>query len=375
MKAGYSYQNISLDNIKGEEWREIPGLEGYFLVSNFGRVRRLEYTMQYRNGALYVKPEKIIKPHIVKQANHFINDVSPFLVIKMTLHGKRHNFSIARLVYDVFVEQLKGKKKELIVLTSDCDNFNIHPSNLMAVEKSHRQKRIFQRDRFESPFLNFSDDFKKKQREAIIKKVGIKISQYSIKGRRLNSFPNMAEAARQTGVHVVSIASAAKGKTLTGGGFAWAFGNSSRFEILPLMKARKEAHRNKYGQKVSQYDFSGNKIAQFPSLQHAEEVTGISTQQIGMVLKGAYKSAKGFYWKKGYGKTKIDLSEHTWGKKSMALTQSRKVKQFSLNGKYIQTFQSVKDAARHAQVHLSSISGALNGRQKSSGGFLWEFVK
>jgi NUMOD4 motif len=73
----YPHQNHSLKNIKGEKWKEIPGFEGYFMVSNFGRVKRLEYEMQYKNGAIYIKPEKIIKPGIVGKINKLKNHCRP----------------------------------------------------------------------------------------------------------------------------------------------------------------------------------------------------------------------------------------------------------------------------------------------------------
>jgi len=60
-----TYKNQSLTNISGERWKDIPGLEGYYIVSNRGRVKRLEYEMEYSNGALYTKPKKIIKPGII----------------------------------------------------------------------------------------------------------------------------------------------------------------------------------------------------------------------------------------------------------------------------------------------------------------------
>lgn len=61
----YPYQNLILKNIKGERWKDIPGLEMYFKVSTYGRVKRLEYELTYSDGRIYVKPEKIIKPVVM----------------------------------------------------------------------------------------------------------------------------------------------------------------------------------------------------------------------------------------------------------------------------------------------------------------------
>ncbi|MBK8787018.1 MAG: hypothetical protein IPN43_11135 [Chitinophagaceae bacterium] len=55
----YSYQNLEIKNMKGEKWKFIPGAELYFKVSNYGRIKRLEYELSYSDGRLYIKPEKL----------------------------------------------------------------------------------------------------------------------------------------------------------------------------------------------------------------------------------------------------------------------------------------------------------------------------
>jgi hypothetical protein len=49
------------------------------------------------------------------------------------------------------------------------------------------------------------------------------------------------------------------------------------------------------------------------------------------------------------------------------------VDQYSLDGKYIQTFESVTKASESVQLHQSSISLAISGKSKTSGGFIWKF--
>ena len=42
-KKNYPYLNLELKALPGERFKPIKGLEGYFQVSNKGRVKRLEY--------------------------------------------------------------------------------------------------------------------------------------------------------------------------------------------------------------------------------------------------------------------------------------------------------------------------------------------
>jgi hypothetical protein len=41
----------------------------------------------------------------------------------------------------------------------------------------------------------------------------------------------------------------------------------------------------------------------------------------------------------------------------------------------MRTFPSIKEAAQAVGVNESSISGALTGKQKTSAGYKWEYVK
>lgn len=52
----------------------------------------------------------------------------------------------------------------------------------------------------------------------------------------------------------------------------------------------------------------------------------------------------------------------------------KKVEQFSLNGEYIKTFESVKDAAKQLNISRSGIECCAREKTKSSGGFNWRYV-
>lgn len=48
-----------------------------------------------------------------------------------------------------------------------------------------------------------------------------------------------------------------------------------------------------------------------------------------------------------------------------------KVDQFSLEGTYINTFDSYSKAAEEINMSKSTIGACCNGKQKEAGGFLW----
>ena len=370
----YPYQNLSHKDIKGEDWKDIPGVEDYFLISNLGRVKRLEYEMQYRNGAIYTRPEKIIKPTIVKQFNKFKKDYSYFLTCRVSLNGKRYNITIARMVYYCFVHPFDLDDYTNVVLCKDLDNFNIRPSNLKLATISQKQQRTILRKRFKSPFLDLIKSDREKQRAAIAKAIRKQVTQYSFEGRKIRTYRSIVEAEKATGVFATSIGKVASGGGISAGGFIWAWGKEPKIDVEALRKERRLGFVKKYGRKVTQYDLSGRKVAYFPSVKEASEISGAHINAINKVLNGEYKSAKGFYWKTGYGKDQIDLSNYKWGRESMAATQSKKVKQYSLDGKYLQTFQSIKQSAKEVGLRSSTIFGALNGHQKTARGYKWKYA-
>src|SRR5688500_10304928 len=174
--------------MKREEWEDIPGLDGYFLISNFGRVKRLQYEMLYRNGAIYVKPEKIIKPAVLKIPNRYKKDYVYFLANRITLQGVRNNISVARLVYYCFVKTFDIGDQQKVILCRDGDNLNIRPSNLFLATLHDKAKRIFVRKRALSPLLKLSEASKQRRQANIIKKKSKKVTQYSSQGKKLKTF-------------------------------------------------------------------------------------------------------------------------------------------------------------------------------------------
>lgn len=48
------------------------------------------------------------------------------------------------------------------------------------------------------------------------------------------------------------------------------------------------------------------------------------------------------------------------------------VHQYGLNGKYIQTFESIFKASKLTKTNCSGISACINGEAKSAGGFQWK---
>lgn len=52
--------------MKIEEWKDIVGYEGMYMVSNLGRVKSIERIITYSDGRVYKYHEKILKQSVNK---------------------------------------------------------------------------------------------------------------------------------------------------------------------------------------------------------------------------------------------------------------------------------------------------------------------
>jgi hypothetical protein len=68
------YQNLSLNNYPNEIWKDIVHYEGYYQISNLGRIKSIERKIISKNGILRKIKAKIIK----QQFNH-----NNYLVVRL----------------------------------------------------------------------------------------------------------------------------------------------------------------------------------------------------------------------------------------------------------------------------------------------------
>ena len=77
-----------------EEWRSIPGYEGLYEVSSYGRVKSLEISYVRKDGRMYHKPEIILSPK---------NNGKGYLRVGMYKNKTFKYYLIHRLVAQAFI--------------------------------------------------------------------------------------------------------------------------------------------------------------------------------------------------------------------------------------------------------------------------------
>ena len=223
----YPYENIVVKNIKGEIWKDIPGYEAYYKVSNMGRVKSLDRIIPHPRLYQQFVKGRILKQKAVKDYNKNAGDAMISLQVALALENTSHYFNVRRLVYSAFKKRVDFEKDGLYVINIDGDGYNNKLSNLKLVTKSEKQQLSIKRGRQSFEYLVSVDrsGWKKNYSRRIA------ITQYTASGKLVKKNVSILQAHLETGFDSKGISNAAKG--LYNGfwrGFKWKFPKQKRLQ-------------------------------------------------------------------------------------------------------------------------------------------------
>jgi NUMOD4 motif/NUMOD1 domain len=354
----YPYQNLFLEDIKGERWKDIPYLDGAYQISNYGRVKRLRrWFERYHAGGFWLK-EKIRKPVVQTQIVSKGKRKLYRLASTAGYEGKKYDIPIARLVYYLFVKKFDLDNRKLIISFKDEDPFNICAGNLVLTTLSKRITESYTNNH--------------RPRESFGKKA-LAVTQYNLAGQRIASYPSINAAEQATGLLSSQISDAVLSKSHYSGGYIWVSGNrKSNLPKIPAYVKKKIASENLHSSIVTQYNLAGDKIREYPTIKAAAKAVKVQYQTIRRVVLGLDLTAKGYHWQLGSGPGHISLGHIIEKKQRRYKRISRPVLQFGQYGKQLEIYPSIAEAARQTGIPAMNIFCALK-RSGSSGGFLWRY--
>lgn len=145
---------------------------------------------------------------------------------------------------------------------------------------------------------------------------------------------------------------------------------------------RMQSYNEKKMRSVNQYDLDGNFIQQFKSRNIAQQETGICAATIHKVCKrlvdsrtgSMARTAGGYQWRFSDDCDDVSMVIYKKPKRSSGGKNHNAVKinQYDRNGKYIKTWNCIRDAAKFYKINDSTINGALNeNNHKMAKGFQW----
>jgi NUMOD4 motif len=260
-KILFPYLNTSPVSLKKEKWKDIPGYEYYYQVSNYGRVKALARTVLTESGKIYHYQEKMRKILLRTAHNKTVNE--PLFRLSISLCKENHveTFNIARLVYTTFVKPIDLRDHSTLIAFKDNDARNVHVSNLMKSNNLMIRKRTTQLGRFKGQNPK-------------------PITQFDLNGMPTKQYASIWEAAQKTGLNNRGISIAASGKIHMFHGFFWRFGTHTKPIRLDAITKRKKPK---------------NFIHE--SLQKKLGIKKINPDKIPPYLNLSTKSMKGERWK------------------------------------------------------------------------------
>lgn len=116
----YPYQNLSLEDMPCEIWKDIPGWEGFYQVSNYGRIKSSKRTISDKNGI--TRP---ISPRIIK--THPSGKTRAYLGFGSHRNGKSGRIYVHKAVAMAFIENPEHKPT---IDHIDTNTFNNNVNNL-----------------------------------------------------------------------------------------------------------------------------------------------------------------------------------------------------------------------------------------------------
>lgn len=122
---------------------------------------------------------------------------------------------------------------------------------------------------------------------------------------------------------------------------------------------------------VNQYSKDGDFIRSFLSVKDASEYIGCASDSVGNICRLKEGTLYGYIWR--FADKNSDNPPEKLIIEKKINKRCRAVEQYSLNGEYITTFDSIKSAAETTNGSKTTIPLCCKGINKTSGGFIWKF--
>ena len=166
-----------------EVWKDIPGYEGKYQVSNLGRIKSLNYNREKR--------EKVLKLHQCKKG---------YVETKLSKGSIAKTFHVHVLVAKVFIP---------------------NPDHKSEVNHKNGDKTDNRTDNLE--WVTHHDNIIHSHETGLAGHYTRRVLQYDKCGNLLKEWVSAQEAEKETCVHHTNIAACCKGRRFFAGGYIWRY--------------------------------------------------------------------------------------------------------------------------------------------------------
>lgn len=256
-----------------EVWKPIEGYEGYFEISNFGRVKSVERYVKQGNSVRHVK-EGFKKLHIGAYG---------YPSVTLCKEGKSKDVPIHRLLAKAFIPNPEGKTAIDHINTIRTD-YRLENLRWVTPKENSNNELTLQHCRNNT----YSEESKRKgletrkeRRTATAPKA---VFQYTKTGEFIQEFYSMSEAERITGIDHYSISKVLDDNTQSAGGYLWTS------HLVDNISYSKRQHPN--SRPILQFDKNGNFIREWNSVLEAAKALKLKPSNISRNIKSSVTPKK-----------------------------------------------------------------------------------
>jgi hypothetical protein len=355
------HDSLLLPNLKDEQWKGIPETDGLFLISNYGRVKRLErYYMRGTTECLL--PLKMMKASIQVAKRKNKNIFGLRVQVKLTIDNKYLCPSIARLVYHLFVKPFDYHNFKVVVSFKDENPLNLFYKNLIITNRSATCTKAFKNKRRpRDSFGNIADT----------------ISQYDFNGVKIATYDSLNDIHTKTGIEPGYISTTMKHGDGFAAGFIWRKGKPlEKIKKIKKTTQKKIKRIEQFKETISQYNENGEKIATYSNIREAAKKNNLDASTIKRVCDGKLLSTSNYIWQYGDGAKQLKKSVIQIAKEKRIQTIATPVTQYNLEGERLAYFKTQAEASRQTGLTSYSIyEGVSNGENTTAGGYIWRYGK
>ena len=205
----YPYQNLNLEDMPDEIWKEIPNFDGYYEASNLGRIKSVDRIVPHDRLYQQTVKGRMMKQNLCKNRNIKMNDDLVYLQISLSFERKMKYFNVRRLVYMTFVKQLNHADDKYCVINVNGDGYDNRLTNLSLVTHSQKAQRVFIRGRAENTLATIDRSNWGKNKAHLNRQISV--GQYSLDGTLIRIYESISEAHKTTGFDSKGISHTAQG--------------------------------------------------------------------------------------------------------------------------------------------------------------------